>query len=211
MMISLELGPEFQQTLASLSSMGDRVALATSKGLGLAVEFGASNVQNKYLSGQSLKMRSGNLVKAVTGWKESAFDAVIGVNPGTPQSGLVKNYMWQLGDETKTITAKKPGGMLAIPIGKDYGGYALSGAGLLKDKYSGSGSLRDRLPDAFVIESKGRLLLGIQPTKRSKFRPLFVLVPSVTVHGSGALADGVLDAVDGMTNILESEITKELA
>lgn len=208
MQIVLELSENTKQTIRQMADDGKNLAGAVSRGLHQGVIGAATNVSRNFLSGQSLKMRRGNLAKAVTGFMAGEYDGVVGVNPDSPEAGIVSKYQWLLGDETKVIKAKKPGGMLAIPIGKDMGGYALTGAGNLKDEYGGSGSLRDRLPNAFVIKSNGRLLLGIQPTKRSKFKPLFVLVPSVTVMGSGALYDGVSDSLDNITESINNEIEK---
>ena len=61
----------------------------------------------------------------------------------------------------------------------------------------------------FVRTKQGRLLFGYKRGKRGKFRPLFVLVRSVFVQGSGALHDGVFDSVDDITEQMESEIARK--
>jgi hypothetical protein len=200
MMISLELGADFQATLASMTNAGKNIAAATSRGLGQAVKFAADNVSDNFITGQLLKVRSGGLRRAIQGWKESDFEGVVGVK----ESSAVESYKWLLGGEIKTITPKN-GRLLAIPVGD-----ALTGAGVLKSNYSGG--LRN-IEGGFFIRSKGKLLFGVRygKTERSAFHPLFVLVPSVTVHGSDALAKGTLDAVDGMTRRIEDNIAKAIA
>ena len=193
MQIQLKMGPEFQKTLADLRGLGPAVSAATSRGLGAGAKFAAAHVVENYLSGQLLKNRSGMLAKFLTSWKEGPFDAVVGVRENTP----VEKYKWLLGDEEKTITPKRSK-FLAIPIGE-----ALTGAGVAKYK-----SPRD-VTDGFFIKSKsGKLLFGYQRGTRGKFRPLFVLVKSVLVQGSGALLDGVMDSVDDMTGAIQDAVDK---
>jgi hypothetical protein len=201
MMISLELGPEFQATLASMTGMGDRVAAATSRGLGRAVKFAADHVGENFITGQLLKARSGNLRRAVQGWKESDFEGVVGVKPGS----AVESYKWLLGSETKTITPTH-GRFLAIPIGD-----AKTGVGVLKSKYSGG--LRNIAGGFFFKSKAGNLLFAVRygKTSRSAIHPLFVLKESVTVKGSDALAKGVIDAKDGMTQRIEDNIAKAIS
>jgi hypothetical protein len=51
MQIQLEMGPEFQKTLAYLGGLGDAVSRAVGTGLGKAVKFSATHVIKNYLSG----------------------------------------------------------------------------------------------------------------------------------------------------------------
>ena len=197
MMISLELGPEFQATLASMTGLGDRVALATSKGLGHAVVFGADFVVKYELMGQSLKRRSGNLAKAVQGWKESDFEGVVGVKPGS----AVEKYKAQLGADDIVPTH---GRLLAIPFGD-----SVTGAGVLK---AGMPDSPRAYPGGFFQEHNGHLFF-VEPArgrnKTLKLRYLFLMVPRV--KGSNALANGTLIAADGMTQRIEDEISKAIA
>lgn len=200
MIITLELGSNFQRTIQSLTAAGRNLAAATSRGLGKAVIYAAGHVSQSYLTGGGdgrLNTRTGNLRKAVQGWKESDFEGVVGVRDGS----AVDAYKYLLGGETKEITPKK-GRLLAIPQAD-----ALTAAGVLKSEYTGG--LRS-IEGGFVKEIGGRLFFVIQPTERSRFRILFRLVPRVTVSGTDALAKGTLEAVDEMTTILGNEIAKEL-
>lgn len=195
MMIQIEMGAEFDSVVADLGGMGQRVLDATSEGLAVGVEDTAAHIQANYLTGQALKRRSSMLANAVDGWMEGDLDGVVGVREG---SG-VDQYKWLLGDEQKTITPKR-GKFLAIPIGE-----ALTPSGVVKDKFR-SPRLVD---DGFFIKSRsGRLLFGYKRGKRGKFRPLFVMVKSVLVQGSGALYDGVMDKVDDISRAMEDAIGK---
>jgi len=193
MMIQLKMGPEFQKTLAELRGIGPAVAGATSRGLTKGAKYAAGNVIAKYLSGQSLKTRSKKLKENVEGWLESPFEAVIGVRKNTP----VEKYKWILGDEEHWIKPVRAQA-LTIPIGE-----ALQPTGVPKWK-----SVKDaeRALNADIFRIKN--VLGYKRGKRGKFRPLFVLVKSVLVQGSGALADGVLDSVDDMTAAIRDEVDK---
>jgi len=78
---------------------------------------------------------------------------------------------------------------------------------------SGTGVARFTSPrqveDGFFLKSKrGQLLFGRKNGKRGKFRPLFVLVTSVFVQGSGALYDGVMASLDDIADAIETEIGK---
>ncbi len=193
-MIMIEKGPGFDGVVADLGAMGQRVLDATSESLALSVELTAAHIQDNYLTGQALGTRTGFLKKAVGGWMEGPLDGVVGVREG---SGVDK-YKWLLGDEQKTITPKR-GKFLAIPIGE-----ALTPAGVVKAKFA-SPRLVD---DGFFIRSKGKLLFGYKRGKRGKFRPLFVMVKSVLIQGSGALYDGVMDKVDDIGRAMEDAIGK---
>jgi hypothetical protein len=188
MLISLELGPEMQRTMTSMTSMGQAVAEGCSRGLALAVELAATNVGKNFMTGQLLKARTGNLRKAVQGWKESAFEGVVGVRPGS----AVEKYSWILGDQTKTIKPTR-GRLLAIPIGDNLTGSGVAKKSSPRDFPGGWFQLvGGRL---FFVERKGK-------TERSGLRILFLMLPSVTVKGSDALAKGVLDAVDQMNDAM---------
>jgi len=193
MMLQIEMGPNFQRVVAELSSMGRNVLDACSEGLKKGVKVAAGNVAKGYLTGQSLKRRTGRLAAAVDGWMVGDLEGVVGVRP----SSAVEKYKWLLGDEDKTIVPKKSK-FLAIPIGE-----GLTGAGVAR--YA---SPRE-VTDGFFVKTKGRLLFGVKRGKRGKFRPLFVLVKSVFVQGSGALYDGVEDSLDDISKLMESEIEKK--
>lgn len=192
MMVTLDMGPEFEATVAKLTSMGTAIAEAASKGLQIGADIAATTVTRDYLSGQSLKRRTGSLSRSVEGWLAGPLDAVVGVRPNQ----AVDRYKWLLGDDEKTIVPKESK-FLAIPIGE-----GLTGAGV--PKYS---SPRQR-PDGFFVNVGGRLLFGYKRGKKGKFRALFTLVKSVFVQGSGALADGVLDSLDDIGSAMEAEIGK---
>jgi len=194
MKVVLQMGPGFARAAEELGSMGRNLLEAASEGLEDAVGIAANTVQDEYLTGQSLKSRTGALRRAVDGWLESDFDGVVGVR----ENSAVSKYAWLLGDEEKTITPKK-GKFLTIPIGEN-----LTGAGVAR--YSSP----RQVPDGFFVRTKGRLLFGYKVGKRGKFRPLFTLVKSVTVQGSEALADGVFDSLDDMSGAIESNIAQKL-
>lgn len=193
-MIQLEMGPEFEQTVRDLSSMGKAVVEACSQGLAKGIKIAASNVVSNYLSGQALNRRTGRLAGAVDGWMVNPLEGVIGVQ----KSAAVSKYAWLLGDEQKTITPKNAK-FLTIPIGE-----GLTGAGVAR--YSSP----RQVPEGFFVKTKtGRLLFGYKKGKRGKFRALFTLVKSVFIQGSGALYDGVDESLDDITRCIETEIDKK--
>jgi len=194
MMITLEMGTEFPAVLARLSSMGRNVFAAVSAGLEKGVKVVAGRVSSDYLTGQALKARSGMLRKSIDGWLDSPTGAVVGIPEGSP----VEHYKWLLGDESKTITPKK-GMFLSIPIGEN-----LTGSGV--PKYTSP----RQVEGGFFIRTKGRLLFGYKKGKKGKFRPLFTLVKSVLVQGSGALYDGVMENLDSVTGSIQTEINKAI-
>jgi len=193
MMIQLEMGPNFQRVVSGLSSMGQAIFEACSEGLAKGVKLAAGKVASDYLSGQALKRRTGRLARSVDGWMEGPLDGVVGVS----EDSGVEDYKWLLGDEQKTITPKKAK-FLAIPIGE----------GLTASGVPRFASPR-QVPDGFFVSTKGRLLFGTKRGKRGKFRPLFTLVKSVLVQGSGALYDGVMDSLDDIGDAMETEIDKK--
>jgi len=193
MMIQLEMGPSFPRVAAELGSMGRSVLEACSEGLKKGVKFAAGKVASDYLSGQSLKRRTGQLAKEVDGWLAAPLEGVVGVRPNS----TVEKYKWLLGGESKTIVPKNAK-FLTIPIGEN-----LTGAGVAR--YSSP----RQVPDGFFVKTKGRLLFGRKQGKRGKFRPLFVLVKSVFIQGSDALLDGVLDSEDDIAKTMEDEIARK--
>lgn len=192
MMVRLEMGPNFQHVVSELSSMGQAIFKACSEGLGKGVKLAAGTVSQKYLSGQALKRRTGQLARSVDGWMEAPLEGVVGV----PDGSAVEDYKWLLGDEEKTIVPKKAK-FLAIPIGE---GVTPSGVPRFASPR--------QVPNGFFVKTKGRLLFGTKRGKRGKFRPLFTLVKSVFVQGSGALYDGVMDSLDDIGEAMEDEIDK---
>ncbi len=193
MMIQLEMGPNFPKVISELRGMGQAVLDACSVGLAKGVKFAAGKVSAEYLSGQSLKRRSGRLAAAVDGWMAGPMEGVVGVRPDS----AVEKYKWLLGDESKTITPKRAK-FLTIPIGEN-----LTGAGVAKF------SSPRQVPEGFFVNTGGRLLFGYKKGKKGKFRALFVLVKSVFVQGSGALYDGVSDSIDVIADTMETEIARK--
>jgi hypothetical protein len=193
MQIELQLGPEFKRTVSDVSRMGDKIRRAAQRGLAEAVKEAAQHVSKNYLTGQYLKRRTGNLARSIDSRMVEEFHGVIGVL----EESAVDHYKWILGDETKTIRPKSAK-FLTIPIGE-----ALTPSGV--PRYS---SPRDVEGGFFFTSDSGQLMFGIRrgQTKRAKIRPLFVLVKEVTIHGTGALADGVLESSDRMTEILSDRI-----
>lgn len=192
MILHLEMGPGYQQAIAELGAMGQSIIDACAAGLKTGGKIAAGNVVENYLSGQSLKRRTGNLARAVDSWPVTDTEVVVGVRP----DAAVGRYSWLLGDESKTIVPKNSR-FLAIPVGE-----ALTAAGV--PRYS---SPRD-VPDGFFIRSKGKLLFGYKKGERGRFRLLFVLVKSVFIQGTGALYDGVVESADDMAMAIETEIAK---
>ena len=194
MIIQLEMGPNFPRVVKELSSMGKAVIQACSEGLKKGVKVAAGKVASDYLSGQALKRRSGRLAAAVDGWMAGDLDGVVGVRSGS----TVAKYAWLLGDEQKTIVPKRAK-FLAIPIGE-----GITPAGVPRF------TSPRQVPGGFFVKTKGHLLFGYKRGKRGKFRPLFVLVKSVFVQGSGALYDGVMDSLDDIAGEMETEIEKKI-
>ena len=198
MMIQLELGPEFQKTLAELSGLGDAVSRAVSTGLGKIVNRAATHVITNYISGQALKARSHFLQKAVQGWMVSDTEGIVGVQPNS----AVDKYAWLLGDESKTIVPVKASA-LTIPIGE-----ALTPAGVAKYQ---SVMQAEQAIGEDIFRLRGTNILGYKRGKKGKFRALFVLAKSVLVQGSGALADGTLESIDTPPNLIQDEVDKVVA
>lgn len=192
-MIQLEMGPNFRQVVTELTSMGQAIFKACSNGLAKGVKLAAGTVTRDYLSGQALKRRTGQLARALDGWTEGPLEGVVGVRPGS----AVEDYKWLLTDEEKVIRPKQAK-FLAIPIGE----------GLTPSGVPRFASPR-QVPDGFFVKTKGgSLLFGYKRGKKGKFRPLFTLVKSVFVQGSGALYDGVMDSLDDIGRAIKTEIDK---
>ncbi|MCE5184935.1 MAG: hypothetical protein LLF76_02275 [Planctomycetaceae bacterium] len=201
MMLSLELGPDYQQTLASMEASGNQLSLATSRGLGKAVIFGADHIVKFQLMGQVLKPRTHDLANAVQGWKEEEFVGVIGVQP----SSAVEDYKYLLGDGPDFEIKPKTKRLLSIPLDD-----AQTSAGVLKSEYSAGllnidgGFIKEVNDKLFFVKHRGK-------TERSKLLFLFRLVPSVTAHPTGAMVNGAMIAADGMTEILQNEIANAIS
>jgi len=191
MMIQLEMGPEFKRTAQDMSNIS--ILKAASTGLAKGGHIAAGTVVRDYLSGQSLKRRTGLLAKTVSSWMAGDTEVVIGVPENSPAS----KYAFLLSDEEKTITPKNAK-FLTIPIGE---GLTPSGV----PRYS---SPRDVEGGFFLKSKSGQLLFGYKRGKKGKFRPLFVLVKSVLVQGTGALYDGVMDSMDDITGSMQDELDK---
>lgn len=195
MKIAFEFDNEYFQTIRSLGQMGARIHAACNVGLEKGCKVAAGNVVANHLTGQDLKRRTGNLANSVDGWRERDLEGTIGIR----ENSLVKDYAYLLGDEEKLITPKNAK-YLAIPIGE-----ALTPSGV--PRYS---SPRE-VDDGFFVKTGGRLLFGRKNGKRGRFRPLFTLVKSVLVQGTGALYDGVMESIDDITDSMSNQIAKAVA
>jgi len=199
MRILFEMGPEYADAVRTLGDMGTAVLAATDRGLQKGGQIAAGVVVRDYLSGQSLKRRSGALAREVTSWSEAPLDTVVGV----PENSPAQLYAWLLSDEEKTIRPKKAKA-LTIPIGEN-----LTPTG--SARYPTARAAESSGKELFTIKSKvGNLLLGYRrgTTGRGRFRPLFVLVKSVFIQGTGALYDGVMASVDDINDQIQSEINQ---
>ncbi len=197
MLVSIDIGPALQKAISETAGFAESIGPAVSRGLLIAVkDIAAPKVTRDYLSGQSLRSRTGSLRRSVDGWMEGDYSAAVGVQ----SPSMVDRYAWLLTDEEKTITPQK-GRFLAIPIGEN-----LTGAGVARF------SSPRQVPGGFFVNTGGRLLFGVRQgkTSRAKFRPYFLLVTSVFVQGSGALADGVLDSVDDMAQAIQDQVDMEV-
>ena len=193
MLIQLEMGPGFAGVVRDLGTMGKAVVKAAGVGLGKGVKRAAGLVVSDYLTGQSLKRRSGDLARAVDGWREAPLEAVVGVRPAS----AVDRYKWLLGDEPIPPIRPTKGKFLAIPIGE---GLTATGRAKYDSPY--------QVDNGFFVKTGGKLLFGYKRGKKGKFRPLFSLVKSVLVQPTGALWDGVNDSLDDITAEMQTEIDK---
>jgi hypothetical protein len=192
MKIILDIPADTRRTIRQMGDDGKLLAAAVSRGLHQGVIGAASKVSSDFLSGQSLKPRTGNLRRAVQGWMDSDFDGVVGV----ASDAAVGKYAWLLGNETKTIRPKNSK-FLAIPIGEN-----LTPAGVPKF------TSPRQVPDGFFLRKNGQLLFGHKNGKKGKFRALFAMKTEVTVIGSEALFDGVDESLDNITESINTEIDK---
>lgn len=192
MQITIDMGPDFPQTVAELGAMGNAVLSACNEGLAEGAQYAATNVVQNFLTGQYLKARSGQLRIAVQGWLDKPFDAIVGVRPHSK----VDRYKWLLGEEDIGPITPKRAKFLTIPIGEN-----LTAAGVARF------SSPRQVPEGFFVRTGGKLLFGFKHGKKGKFRPLFVLVKSVYVQPTGALIDGVLDSEDKIVGLIESKVS----
>lgn len=187
-----------------MRSLGKDITSASSEGLASAVKIGSGNVVANHLTGQDLKRRKGDLGRAVDGWLEAPLDGVIGVK----ENSAVDHYKYLLGTETITIVPKRSK-FLAIPLPA-----ALTGAGVIKGEYNAASgqSLKDLIQNSFLMTSKmGGLFIAKKFGKTDRsIKPLFILKKSVVVQGTGALAAGVLESVDDMTNEIGNAIDRRI-
>jgi len=196
MKIIMQMGREFDSVRDELASLGRDIEKAASAGLATGGKIAAGKVVRDYLSGQrlGLKRRSGGLARELGSWMAAPNEVVVGI----PDGSTVDRYKWLLGDEQMTIKPKGVSRFLAIPIGEN-----LTGTGV--PTYSSPYDV----DDGYFIKSKGgQLLFGRKNGKRGKFRPLFVLVTSVFVQGTGALYDGVMESLDDIADAIEDSIGK---
>lgn len=186
---------DFEKTAKSLNRDAAKVTESASKGLAGSLKMLVGNASQNHLSGQDLNTRTGNLKRAVDGWMQDKLTGVVGVAPGS----AVESYKWMLGGETKTIKPKTSR-FLAIPIAD----------GLTPSGVARFASPRE-VDDGFFFESNGQLLFGRRSgkTERSKMQLLFVFKKSVTVEGSDALAKGVTEKVDEVTQNITDAIEIE--
>lgn len=197
----MEIGSGYYRLLDKLGNAGGKLQAGVASGLEEGGQYAAGIVVSDYLSGQYLNRRTGSLAKDVTSWMEGLNSVSIGVPADSPSS----DHAWLLTDEEKTITPKK-GKFLTIPIGEN-----LTGSGVPKFfsprdyEAKGSGS-----PGFFLTSKSGSLFFGYKRGKKGKFRPLFVLVKSVFVQGTGALFDGVNDSIDVIADTIEQSIITTL-
>ena len=182
-----------EEKIRELSAMGDAITAATTEGLQAAGKLAAAHVQENFLSGQYLNVRTGAMRRTVDSWPVSPTETIVGV----PDNSPVDKYKYLLGDETVTIKPVK-GRYLAIPIGEN-----LTGSGVAKFS-----SPRDMQDGFFLRADDGDLFFGRRNGKRGKFRPFFVLKTEVTVQGTGALIDGTLEVADDMTAEISDRIGK---
>ena len=195
MRITVEMGSDFPAVAASLGTMGRSVLEAADRGLAKGAKLAAGVVVSEYLTGQALKRRRGDLARSIDGWREGPLAAVVGVR----EASAVERYKWLLGDEQKTILPKRAQA-LTIPIGE-----ALTAAGVARFE---SVLDAERQLGTDIFRPKGSSVLGYKKGKKGKFRPLFALVKSVLVQGSGALYDGVMDSLGDITGEMQSEVDK---
>jgi hypothetical protein len=195
MQIQIETGPELRRAIQEIGQAADDLRQAVNDGLLTGGHYAAGTVVSSYMTGQSLKRGTGLLAQNVTAWSDGDMQVAIGVPDGSP----VDHYKWILGDDIKTIIPKRAK-YLTIPIGDN-----LSAGGVPKYK-----SPRD-VPDGFFFKSKaGNLLFGhrLGKTSKARIRPLFVLKKSVTVIGSGALPDGVMDSIDDIALAIQDSLDR---
>ncbi len=193
MYLMIELGPELQKTADAMNHAGRQILPVIRDGLEQGAKETAERIAVQKLTGNYLKVRTGNLRRSVSGWMEGDLEAVVGIQ----DASAVREYAWLLGDnpENQPMTIRpKKGRYLTIPVGE-----ALTPAGVLKGEYSGG--LRSIDGGFFFSSKRGNLMFGIRKgkTTRSRVRPLFVLVRQVEVSDTGAIVDQVIEDLDSGT------------
>jgi hypothetical protein len=197
MKIEIKTGPNYNRMVKKLGSMAIAIRGAVDAGLETGAIDAASHVATSKLTGQDLKVRSGQLRREIKGGLEQSGTAFVGIE--SPSS--VDNYSWQImGGPAKTITAKRAK-FLAIPLSA-----ALTPAG------------RPRFPegprsveDLFFIKSKSGqgLLVRQKPNrKRENLEALFILKRSVTITPTDALPEGVTEKIPDITEAIQKQLDK---
>lgn len=200
MQIMFELGPEFVQTVGSLTATGRALRAAAGQGIHQGVQQIASTIGADYLTGQYLKRRTGGLARATQGWMAGELDGVVGVR----DQSAVDKYKWLLGDTPEhqpMVIRPKKGRYLTIPLDE-----AKTAAGNVKAEYAGG---LKSIDGGFFMKSKGgSLIFAIRKgkTSRARVRPLFVLVTSVEIYDTGAIIDGVMENLDAVTDAVTARI-----
>jgi len=202
--LSIELGSGAQKVIADLQSLGRDIGPAVSEGLGEGVKLAADNVVANHISGQDLKVHSGDLRRATKGWLASQFDGVVGVWAGE----AVDKYKWLMGTKQKTIVPTAGHKFLAIPMP-----FAQTAKGVKADYLPPTGtSLKNFIPGSFILKTKmGGLFIALKTGKTDRsIKLLFMLKKSVVVTGSGALFAGTLEKVDAITQSISDKIDRKI-
>jgi hypothetical protein len=146
-----------------------------------------------------LKTRSGNLARAIHGYKDARGDFHGYVGVGDEQA--VGPYAWLLGQrESKTIRAKS-GGLLAIPVGN-----ALTEAGV--PRYSSPNDLRGQGYRWFKNPKTNKILFG--KNIGGHLDILFVGKESVTIETTGILPETVEERIPNIARSIKKEIMKTI-
>ncbi len=200
MSLFLKMGKDYKAFLRALKKAPDAMADAIETGVADALGHGpnpgaAGAVQERFTD--FMTARSGNLRRAIHSYEDAAsrFFGFVGV--GSREG--VESYAWMLGDEVRTIRPKS-GKFLAIPAGANKTAAGVGG--------NIAGSPRD-VADGFFIRKGARLLFGDAPSEGT-FRLLFVLVPEVTVFGSGLLPDVMIEQEDTMLKVIKNHVVRAL-
>jgi len=194
--ITLKMGRHYHEFDKALRQAPHKVADAIEDGKDEALLNAAGAVSVAVQHGDfGLQSRTGTLARSIHSYgdNENRFYGFVGV--GRQQN--VDSYAWQLTDQTKTITAQS-GRFLSIPTAANK-----TGAGVAR--YTSP----RQVPDGFFFKSKrGGLFFGVD--KGGQVEALFSLVPSVTIHGSGALPDVMDRETPRIRNTVMRSISKML-